>query len=173
MVRAAILHEPPLYGVLDDPKGVLADVAPLLHEALETGGPPALVERFWRWVAGDSGWDHLHSELRHRMLTTADTFCDIERGTYETHRPDDPRWPRSTRPSPCSPVSTAHHFGCRSLNGWPIDSEFPSSVPPTDTPHTSSIPESWLWPYDPSSSNWTLPHDTLDPVSADNPRPPR
>ena len=88
-VRAAVLHEPPLYGVLDDPEGVLAEVTPLLREAMETGGSPALVERFWRWVAGDRGWDQLEASLRDRMLATADTFCDIERGTYETFRPDD------------------------------------------------------------------------------------
>ena len=56
---------------------------------METGGPPAVIERFWRWVAGDSGWEHLEPSLRQRMLATADTFCDIERGTYETYRPAD------------------------------------------------------------------------------------
>jgi len=88
-VRGAILHEPPLYGVLDESEEVLAEVAPQLREAMETGGPPALIEQFWRWVAGDSGWEHLEPSLRQRMLATADTFCDIERGTYETYRPDD------------------------------------------------------------------------------------
>lgn len=89
VVRGAIMHEPSLYGVLDQPDHVLAEVAPLLREAIEAGGPPALVERFWRWVAGDRGWEHLEPSLRQRMLATADTFCDIERGTYETYRPDD------------------------------------------------------------------------------------
>ena len=88
-VRGAILHEPPLYGVLDDSEQVLAEVAPQLRQAMETGGPPAVIERFWRWVAGDSGWEHLEPSLRQRMLATADTFCDIERGTYEAYRPDD------------------------------------------------------------------------------------
>ena len=80
-VRGAILHEPPLYGVLEHPEEVLAEVAPQLREAMETGGPPALIERFWRWVAGDNGWEHLEPSLRRRMLATADTFCDVERGT--------------------------------------------------------------------------------------------
>ena len=98
VVRGAILHEPPLYGVLDDPQAVLADVAPLLREAIETGGPPALIERFWRWVGGDDGWEHLEPSLRQRMMATADTFCDIERGTYETYRPDDDALATLTRP---------------------------------------------------------------------------
>ena len=55
---------------------------------MKTGGPPALIDRFWRWVAGDDGWDHIEPSLRQRMLATADTFCDVERGTYETYRPD-------------------------------------------------------------------------------------
>jgi pimeloyl-ACP methyl ester carboxylesterase len=76
-------------GVLNDSEQVLAEVAPQLGEAMETGGPPALIERFWRWVAGDGGWEHFEPSLRRRMLATADTFCDIERGTYETYRPDD------------------------------------------------------------------------------------
>jgi pimeloyl-ACP methyl ester carboxylesterase len=88
-VRGAILHEPALYAVLDNPNEVLAPVAPLLQEALEAGGPSAFMERFWRWVAGDSGWDYLEPSLRQRMLGTAATFCDIERGTYETQRPTD------------------------------------------------------------------------------------
>jgi pimeloyl-ACP methyl ester carboxylesterase len=44
-VRGAILHEPPLYGVLDDSEQVLAEVAPQLREAMETGGPPAPIGR--------------------------------------------------------------------------------------------------------------------------------
>jgi pimeloyl-ACP methyl ester carboxylesterase len=88
-VRGAILHEPPLYGVLEHPEEVLAEVVPQLRAAMETGGAPALIERFWRWVAGDNGWEQLEPSLRQRMLATADTFCDIERGTYETYRPDD------------------------------------------------------------------------------------
>jgi hypothetical protein len=50
--------------VLDDSEQVLAEVAPQFREAMETGGPPALTERFWRWVAGDSGWEHLEPSLR-------------------------------------------------------------------------------------------------------------
>ena len=40
VVRATILDEPPLYGVVGDPHGALGDVTPLLREAMEAGGPP-------------------------------------------------------------------------------------------------------------------------------------
>jgi pimeloyl-ACP methyl ester carboxylesterase len=98
-VQGAILHEPPLYGVLDDSEQVLAAVAPQLRDAMETGGPPAMIERFWRWVAGDNGWEQLEPSLRQRMLATADTFCDIEHGTYETYRPDDQTLAAITTPA--------------------------------------------------------------------------
>lgn len=88
-VGAAVLHEPPLYSVLDRPQDALAEIAPALREAMLAGGAQAAIERFWRWVSGDAGWERLAPDLRERILSRAGIFFDIERGTFESYRPDD------------------------------------------------------------------------------------
>jgi pimeloyl-ACP methyl ester carboxylesterase len=50
-VRGAILHEPGLYALVDV-DAVRAPLRALVQEAMERGGPPAAVERFWCYVAG-------------------------------------------------------------------------------------------------------------------------
>jgi hypothetical protein len=117
---------------------------------METGGPPALIERFWRWVAGDSGWEHLEPNLRQRMLATADTFCDIERGTYETYRPDDDTLAAITTPvvvlarvhSPLFRLEIARWLAARLA-------ESKSCRRPTPTPPTSTTSANWHKPCDP------------------------
>ena len=88
LVRAAILHEPPMLSVLERGDDVLAGIAQLVEAGMVTGGPPAGLERFWRFVAGDANWESLESGLRERMLGNAQTFLEVER-TLETYRPDD------------------------------------------------------------------------------------
>ncbi len=142
-VRGAILHEPPLYGVHDDSEQVLAEMAPQLREAMETGGPPALIERFWRWVAGDSGWEHLEPSLRQRILATADTFCDIERGTYETYRPDRYTRRRSRRCARSAiPARDRSMAGCTSRSPSPAGARRPHPLrrPPARTGTDSATP---------------------------------
>ena len=51
-VRGAILHEPGLYALVDDFDAVRAPMRALVQEAMEAGGPPAAVERFWCYVGG-------------------------------------------------------------------------------------------------------------------------
>jgi hypothetical protein len=53
LVRGAILHEPALYALDDDFDAVRAPVRALVEEAMEVGGRPATVERFWSHAAGD------------------------------------------------------------------------------------------------------------------------
>ena len=88
-VRGAILHEPGMYVLLDDPDAVRAPLRTLVREAMEAGGPPVAVERFWRYVAGDDGWTKLAPTLRERLQASAGTLFDIELGTYERYLPDD------------------------------------------------------------------------------------
>ena len=54
-VRGAILHEPGLYALVDDFDAVRAPVRALVQEAMEAGGPPAAVERFWCYVCRRRG----------------------------------------------------------------------------------------------------------------------
>ena len=56
---------------------------------MATGGPPAAVERFWCYVAGDDGWDRLPPELRQRLRASASTLIEVELGTYELYLPDE------------------------------------------------------------------------------------
>lgn len=89
LVRGAILHEPGLYALVDDFDAVRAPVRALVQEAMSAGGPPAAVERFWCYVAGDAAWNRLRPALRERMRATASTLFGIELGTYELYLPAD------------------------------------------------------------------------------------
>ena len=61
----------------------------LCLEGMEAGGPPAVLERLWRYVAGDAGWERLEPGLRGRMQASADTLLDVELGSYESFLPDE------------------------------------------------------------------------------------
>jgi pimeloyl-ACP methyl ester carboxylesterase len=88
-VRGAILHEPGLYALVDDFDAVRAPVRALVQEAMEADGPPAAVERFWCYVAGEDGWNRLEPALRQRLRAAAGTLFGVELGTYELYLPDD------------------------------------------------------------------------------------
>jgi pimeloyl-ACP methyl ester carboxylesterase len=89
LVRGVLLHEPGLYAVLDDPDAVRAPLRALVSAAMVSGGPPAAVERFWCYVAGDNGWARLAPALRARIEAAAGTLFGVELGTYERYLPDD------------------------------------------------------------------------------------
>jgi pimeloyl-ACP methyl ester carboxylesterase len=88
-VRGAILHEPVLYALVDNFDAVRAPARALVQKAMEVGGPPAAVEAFWRYVAGDDGWDRLPPTLRERLRAAASTLFQVELGTYELYLPDE------------------------------------------------------------------------------------
>ncbi len=88
-VRGLILHEPGLYALADDFDAVRGPVRILVQEAMQAGGPPAAVERFWCHMAGDDGWNRLPPALRERLRATAGTLFGVELGTYELYLPDD------------------------------------------------------------------------------------
>jgi len=86
-VRGAILHEPGLFVLFDDPHGTRALVRELVAEAMEAGGPPAALERFWRFVAGDASWEGLEPGLREQMVASAGTYFAQERGKFDAYVP--------------------------------------------------------------------------------------
>jgi pimeloyl-ACP methyl ester carboxylesterase len=89
LVRAAILHEPALYALVDDFDAVRAPLRALVQDAMETGGPAAAIERLWCYVAGADAWNRLAPELRDRVRAAAGTLFDVELGTYEHYLPDE------------------------------------------------------------------------------------
>jgi pimeloyl-ACP methyl ester carboxylesterase len=88
-VRGAILHEPALFAFLDDLDAVRALLRARIRSAMETGGPQAATEPFWRYVAGEDAWNKLAPDLRERMRASCETLFGIEVGTYERYLPDD------------------------------------------------------------------------------------
>jgi pimeloyl-ACP methyl ester carboxylesterase len=88
-VRGVILHEPGLYALVDDVDAVRAPVRALIQKEMATGGPSVAVEAFWRYVAGDDGWNRLAPTLRERLRAAASTLFDVELGTYELYLPDE------------------------------------------------------------------------------------
>lgn len=88
-VRGAILHEPALFSLFDDPAAVRKTVSAAVKEGMESGGPPAALERFVRFVAGDANWDRLEPSPRERMLASAETYFGVEIGRFDTWLPTD------------------------------------------------------------------------------------
>jgi pimeloyl-ACP methyl ester carboxylesterase len=88
VVRGAVLHEPALVRLFDDP-GARGALTELVRQGMQAGGPAEAQERLFRWVAGDANWERLQPDLRGRMRATADTFFEVELGRYEGFLPDD------------------------------------------------------------------------------------
>ena len=88
-VLGAILHEPALFALLDDLDAVRAPLRARIGSAMETRGPQAATEPWWRYVAGDDAWNKLAPDLRERMTASSETLFGIELGTYERYLPDD------------------------------------------------------------------------------------
>jgi pimeloyl-ACP methyl ester carboxylesterase len=88
LVRAAILHEPPMLTVLERGDDVQAAIGELVDAGMAAGGPRDALGRFWRLIAGEANWEGLEPGLRERMLGNAETFLAVER-TLESYRPDD------------------------------------------------------------------------------------
>jgi pimeloyl-ACP methyl ester carboxylesterase len=88
-MRGAILHEPGLFVLFDDPDGARAEVRSLVAEGMEAGGFAGAMERFWRYVAGDESWERLDPGLREQMAASAGTYFGLERGTFDAYVPAD------------------------------------------------------------------------------------
>jgi pimeloyl-ACP methyl ester carboxylesterase len=88
-VRGAVLHEPALFPLFDDPEEVRDTLTALIREGMESGGQPAALERFIRFVAGDANWERLEPSVRERMLASAGTYFGVESGSFDTYLPED------------------------------------------------------------------------------------
>jgi pimeloyl-ACP methyl ester carboxylesterase len=88
-LRGAILHEPALFSLFDDPEEARDTVTALVKEGMESGGRPVAFERFIRFVAGDANWERLDPSVRERMLSNADTYFANEIGRFDAYLPDD------------------------------------------------------------------------------------
>ena len=118
-IRGAVLHEPPLIGVLPDPDRLQAQLMPAIEPAMTSGGPRAAMEAFVRFVSGDAAVDALDLKLRERALANAATFFDIEFGVLETVVPDEKALASVRVPlvPTVSPGSPPHHH--ERPPGWP------------------------------------------------------
>ena len=88
-VRAAVLHEPALFALVDDPAAARMKVTEVITEAMDASGPIAAFESFLRFVAGDATWERLDASVRERMLASADVYFNKEIGRFDTYLPDD------------------------------------------------------------------------------------
>lgn len=88
-VRGAVLHEPALFALFDDPAQVRDILIALIGDGMAAGGPPLALERFVRFVAGDANWESFEPGLRQRVLASADTYFGIESGSFDGFLPND------------------------------------------------------------------------------------
>ena len=59
----------------------------LMRAGIEAGGPHEALKRFFVLVGGETNWATLDTDLRERMLRSADTFLRVELGTFESYLP--------------------------------------------------------------------------------------
>ena len=118
-VRGAILHEPGLYALVDDFDAVRAPVRALVQEAMAAGGPPAAVERFWCYVAGEragTGWSPRFA----RACAPPPAPCSrSSSGPTSCTCPAMRRWPPLPCRCSCWSARTAFRSGPRSRAGSP------------------------------------------------------
>jgi pimeloyl-ACP methyl ester carboxylesterase len=115
-VRAAIVHEPPILAGTTNPQAVTADLGAMISQGMAAGGPPAAMELFLRWAAGDAAFASLDPADRDRYLGNGEVFCGVELGPTMAYAPSveaiaDARVPivavgSSASRDPASP----HHF---------------------------------------------------------------
>ncbi len=89
LFRSLLVHEPPLFGVLDDPaarevRQILQERVDVVIELLEKGETESGARRFVETIAfGPGAWEQLPDELRQTFIFNAPTFLDEQR---------DPEW---------------------------------------------------------------------------------
>ncbi len=87
-VSAALLHEPAMFALFDDPDAVSSAISAVVADGVAAGGRRLGLERFWRYIATDPGWEELPGDLRERMLASADTYFGLEGGAFSRWMPD-------------------------------------------------------------------------------------
>lgn len=89
VLRGAILHEPPLIGVLEYGERVMAELQAQAESAMASGGPRAAIEAFVRGATHDKTFDALDPAMRERVLGNAETFFGGELQPMAGYLPDD------------------------------------------------------------------------------------
>jgi pimeloyl-ACP methyl ester carboxylesterase len=109
-VRGAVLHEPALFALVDDPKDVRDSLTQLIKEAMEAGGPALAFERFIRFAAGDANWERLEPAVQKGMLTSADTYFGVESGAFDAYLPSEETLASITTPIKLLVSAQSHPF---------------------------------------------------------------
>lgn len=86
LVRGAVVHEPPLVTVLENPGAAMAYLDIALREA--GGGPRAMYAAFVR-AQEPALWDGLQPRTRERLLANAARFTAAEAEIFAGYRPDE------------------------------------------------------------------------------------
>jgi pimeloyl-ACP methyl ester carboxylesterase len=86
-VRAAIVHEPPILAGTANPQAVTAGLGALIEQGMAAGGPPAAMERFLRWVAGDATFEAVDPADRDRYLDNGEVFFGVEMPPFLAYAP--------------------------------------------------------------------------------------
>jgi pimeloyl-ACP methyl ester carboxylesterase len=86
-VRAAILHEPALFALFDEPDALRSEISRIIQEGLAAGGPRVAFERFLRLAAGDANWDELDAGTQEQLLASAETYFGYEVGRFDDYVP--------------------------------------------------------------------------------------
>lgn len=87
LVDCAVLHEPPLLGVVADGPQLGTDLQELIESGFRDGGPSCAMERFLRWAIGDQALDGTDTRLRERMLSNGDVFFGKELPSLNAWQP--------------------------------------------------------------------------------------
>jgi len=86
-VAAAILHEPALMSVLEQPDEALGAVQPVIGAGMASGGLRGGTDAFLRF-AGGPAYDTIDEATRERMLGNGETLFEYEFGSFASWRPD-------------------------------------------------------------------------------------
>jgi pimeloyl-ACP methyl ester carboxylesterase len=87
--RGAVLHEPALFPLFDHPHEMRDRLTALISEGMKSGGRPAALEAFIRFVAGDANWERLRASLGERLPASAETYFGVESGSFDSYLPED------------------------------------------------------------------------------------
>ncbi|MBA3529946.1 MAG: alpha/beta hydrolase [Propionibacteriaceae bacterium] len=86
-VTKAVLHEPALMAVLEDPDSAMASVQPVVAAGMEKGGMAGGAEAFLRFAAG-AAYDRIPPDTLGRILSNADVLLQAEFGSFASWAPN-------------------------------------------------------------------------------------
>lgn len=89
LVRAAILHEPPMTAGMANPQEVMGAIQQVVEGGMQRGGHRGGVEAFCRFVDGDETFENLDPQLRERMLGNGETCLVTEMPVFPAYGPDE------------------------------------------------------------------------------------